>query len=207
MSKNSPVPVQDWLEQAFPQVHCLLLALDGQARASHWLAENSQGMSLFSRALAGEKNALQYMETRVDELDDLFEVVDNEDLTGWLAQRRPDLHLLFNAIRGDDIAAVEIKKRKPALAKMLSSLRTGYKNFRQRSNDLQPLLENTTVADMGCLIGEMHLRQGEYEKAVEAFSRAIETRPAADLYEGRARAYRLLAERDESAATLLRQHD
>jgi uncharacterized protein HemY len=61
------------------------------------------------------------------------------------------------------------------------------------------------MADMGCLIGELHLRQGEYEKAIEAFSRALETRPSSDLYEGRARAYRALAERDEAAAALLRQ--
>ena len=40
---------------------------------------------------------------------------------------------------------------------------------------------------------------------IEAFTRAIETRPAADLYEGRARAYRGLAERDMDAAALLRQ--
>ena len=61
-----------------------------------------------------------------------------------------------------------------------------------------------TVADMGCLIGEMHLRQGEYEKAVEAFTRALETQPAADLYEGRARAYRGIAEQDERDARKMR---
>jgi hypothetical protein len=51
----------------------------------------------------------------------------------------------------------------------------------------------------------MHLREGDFEKAVEAFTRAIDTRPAADLYEGRARAYRGMAERDMDAAELLRQ--
>ena len=61
--------------------------------------------------------------------------------------------------------------------------------------DLPPPLGSTAV----------YLRQGEFEKAVEAFTRAIDTRPAADLYEGRARAYRGLAERDMDAAALLRQ--
>ncbi len=61
------------------------------------------------------------------------------------------------------------------------------------------------AADVGCLIGEMHLHNDEFDKAVEAFSRAVETNPTADAYEGRARAYRALAALDESAAQLLRE--
>jgi tetratricopeptide (TPR) repeat protein len=56
------------------------------------------------------------------------------------------------------------------------------------------------AADTACLVGEHHLRQGEYEKAVEAFTRAIENNPTVDAYEGRAQAYRALAERDEQKA-------
>ena len=63
---------------------------------------------------------------------------------------------------------------------------------------------NHAAADMGCLIGEMHLKAGEYEKAAEAFSRAIDTEPQADLFEGRARAYRGLASLDERRAAELR---
>jgi uncharacterized protein HemY len=50
----------------------------------------------------------------------------------------------------------------------------------------------------------MHLKQAEYEKAVEAFTRAIESNPTPDVYEGRAKAYRALAERDERQAQDLR---
>jgi hypothetical protein len=57
---------------------------------------------------------------------------------------------------------------------------------------------------MGCLVGEMHLSKGDYHKAVEAFTRAIESQPASDLYEGRARAYRGLALEDEKRAEALR---
>ena len=47
------------------------------------------------------------------------------------------------------------------------------------------------AADVSLLIGEMHLKNGEYARAVEAFTRSIEADPkAADEYEGRARAYR-----------------
>ncbi len=65
-------------------------------------------------------------------------------------------------------------------------------------------LRNSDAADAACLIGEMHLRHGELDKAIEAFSRALETNPTPDAYEGRARAYRSLAERDELRARALR---
>jgi len=206
MSKNSPVEPSDWLEQAFPQIHYLLLAMDGHDNADRWLAENSHGVALFSRTLAGQKQARASLEVdNGDGLDDLFELIDNEDLTAWLKERRPDLYSLFRSIQGDEAAAGELKKRRPGYAKLVPLFRQVHQRFLQRSQSDNGLIENGAMADMGCLIGEMHLRQGEYEKAIEAFSRAIETRPSADLFEGRARAYRGLAQRDESAAHLLRQ--
>jgi tetratricopeptide (TPR) repeat protein len=58
-------------------------------------------------------------------------------------------------------------------------------------------LSQNAAADAACLVGELHLRQGEYEKAVQAFTQAIEGSASADAYEGRAKAYRALADRDE----------
>ncbi|HVS35529.1 MAG TPA: hypothetical protein VMS17_08105 [Gemmataceae bacterium] len=61
------------------------------------------------------------------------------------------------------------------------------------------------AADVSLLIGEMHLKEGEYFKAIEAFTRSIEADPkAADEYEGRARAYRALAATDDRKARELR---
>ncbi len=61
------------------------------------------------------------------------------------------------------------------------------------------------AADVSLLIGEMHLKNCEYGRAVEAFTRAIEANPrASDEYEGRARAYRALAAEDERRARELR---
>jgi hypothetical protein len=61
-------------------------------------------------------------------------------------------------------------------------------------------ISGDSAADMSCLIGEMHLSKRAYEKAIEAFGRAIAVRPTADAYLGRARAYRGLADRDEQQA-------
>jgi tetratricopeptide (TPR) repeat protein len=61
-------------------------------------------------------------------------------------------------------------------------------------------LSGTAAADAACLVGEMHLAKGEYEKAIQAFTQAITGNPTADAYEGRANAYRALGERDQRQA-------
>lgn len=206
MKKQSTPEKSNWLEQAYPQMHFLVLALDGDRTASGWLEENSHGMALFTRALIGQPEALALLQNgHAEHLDDLFEVIDNEDLSGWLQERRPELHMLFEAIKGDESAATKLKKKKAEYAKLLPALREVHERFLNKTNGPHELTEGGAVADMGCLIGEMHLRQGEYEKAVEAFTRAIDTQPSPDLFEGRARAFRELADRDESAAALMRQ--
>lgn len=203
MKKTVEAP--SWLEQAYPQMHYLLLALDGDEAAPRWLAHNSPGMALFARALAGEKAALAGLQNgHADDLDDLFEVIDNDDLGAWLQERRPELHTLFAAVKGDEPAAEKLRKARSPHARHLGALREVHERFLRRAEDGASALQGH-AAEVGCLIGEMHLKQGEYEKAVEAFTRALETQSAPDLYEGRARAYRGLAERDEAASALLRQ--
>lgn len=201
--KKHNVETTDWLEQAYPQMHFLLLALDGDESAARWLSHNSTGVALFTRALRGDKHAMAGLENgQGDHLDDLFELIDNDDLLTWMATRRPELHALFVAVKGDPLPNGSPTPRK-AHARQLAALRKAHDRFLQRSQLGDDIL-NDSAADMGCLIGEMHLKQGEYEKAIEAFSRAIDTHASTDLYEGRARAYRGLAERDLAAAELLR---
>ena len=99
------------------------------------------------------------------------------------------MHLLFDAVQGSDEAASRLKRKKPAFARVVAPLRKVHEAFLLKSHNGNGVIKGGAVADMSCLIGEMHLQhQGEYEKAVEAFTRAIDTQPAADLYEGRARA-------------------
>jgi tetratricopeptide (TPR) repeat protein len=206
MKKNSHAAPASWLEQAYPQMHYLVLALDGDRSAGGWLEANSHGVARFTHALAGEPHALASLQNgSAEELDDLFEVIDNDDLASWLAERRPELHLLFEAIKGDDHALTGLRNKRAAYARLVPTLREVHERFLSKTASPHELSEGGAAADMGCLIGEMHLRQGEYEKAIEAFSRAIETQPSPDLFLGRARAYRGLAERDESAATLVSQ--
>ena len=191
------------VEQAFPQVRYLLLSLDGHAEARHWLEANSPGTALLARLLGGEGAALAKMNNgSLAHLDDLFEMVDNDDLGRFLQMRHPSLHLLFTALRGEADAARTLKRTSPAYHRHLAGLRETHERF--LAHDAAEEF-GESAADMGCLVGEMHLNQGEYEKAIEAFSRAIEATPSADLYEGRARAFKGLAEQDMERAQLIRQ--
>jgi tetratricopeptide (TPR) repeat protein len=206
MKKKSAPESQSWLEEAYPQMHYLLLAQDGDEAAGRWLEDNSRSVALLSRALSGQPAALSRLEAGAGvELDDLFELIDNEDLAAWLAERRPELHLLFEAAQGGAESLDRLKRKKPPFARLVGPLRRVHEAFLQRGRNGADLIEKERASDMSCLVGEMHLRQGEYERAVEAFSRAIENQPAADLYEGRARAYHALAGADEARARDLRE--
>lgn len=202
--QTNPIESARWLEQAYPQLHFLLLALEGDRPAILWLEANSPGTALLVRLLDGDDTARAKMNNGGQALlDDLFEMVDNDDVAGHLRGRSPNLYLLFSAVRGDEQAARKLKKAEPAYHRHLGELREVHDRF--ANHDGPEPFEGSTAADMGCLVGEMHLKQGEWEKAIEAFTRAIETQPSADLYEGRARAYRGLAEQDLERATLIRQ--
>jgi hypothetical protein len=203
--KSETAQADDWLEQAYPEVHYLLLALDGEAPALTWLEANSPGVGLVAQSLTGHKEALASLESGTGaDLSDLFEVIDNDDLTNWLKERRPDVHQFFEAVQGT-AEALATFKRKKMLVRMAEALRGRHEDYLRRQRDGNGAIEGGAAADMACLTGEMHLRAREYRKAVEAFTRAIETQPAADLYEGRARAYRGLAAVDERRAEDLRR--
>jgi hypothetical protein len=194
----------NWLEQAYPEMHYMLLALDGDETALDWLKANSSGVGVLARAITGRGKALASLHADEHaELDDLFEVIDNDDLTRWLEERRPELHLLFAAIKGEPGAAGRLKRKRPGLARLALVVRELYDSHRHKEVDGRAVIEGA-AADMGCLIGEMHLKQGDFARAVEAFTRAIESGPAPDLFEERARAYRGLAEQDERRAAELR---
>jgi tetratricopeptide (TPR) repeat protein len=206
MASKNPVDSANWLEQAFPQIHFLLLALDGDRPGRLWLETNSPGTALLARLLGGDDDALTRMHNGgATGLDDLLELVDNDDIVRLLEQRRPELHLLFSALRGDEAAAKKLKRGNAAYHRRLGPLREVYERFRRNGQIGPEPFEDSTAADMGCLVGELHLKQGEFERAIEAFTRAIETQPSADLYEGRARAYRGLAEQDVERAQLIRR--
>jgi tetratricopeptide (TPR) repeat protein len=203
--KNGKATADDWLEQAYPEMHFLLLAIEGDEAALTWLKENSGGVGVLARAMTGRKKALA--ELHADEpadLADLFDLIDNDDLTTWLAERQPEVYLMFEAIKGDKPATNKLKRSRPARAKLALVLHALHEAHLQKVRDGGDNNLENGAGDMGCLIGEMHLGNGDYEKAIEAFTRAIETQPAADVYEGRARAYHGLAEKDERKAAELR---
>ncbi len=192
-----------------PRAYFALKAIEGNERALDWLGKHQRGLYLFARAFGGDAEALQQLRSNSSlDLEDLFEAIADEALTPHLRKRLPDLHRLFAAVRGDPNGARlrERKRHKPLLDDLAQVLQELYEN-RVDADERggSEAISEDSAADMSCLVGDLHLKVCEFEKAVDAFSRAIQNRPSVDAYEGRARAYRGLAEEDERAARQLRE--
>jgi hypothetical protein len=209
---DNPVALRDdhWLERESSEVYHMLRAVEGDEAAFAWLRARSTALYLFTRALAGDRKAAEALapDHHLD-LEDLFGLICHDGLLHWLGERRPELQLLFAAITGDENALRRLRRQKTVLARLAEGVRERYQAYAAAPPEPPPLettagITEGTAADVGCLIGELHLSRGDFEKAVEAFSRSIEGMATPDAYEGRARAYRALAERDELRARELR---
>lgn len=203
-----------WLKNDNPEIYHLLRALDGDLDALHWLKLHGDGLFLFVEALSGAKEAVDTLQAHPSgKLVDLFDTISHCEVEEWLSEKQPELHALFAYVRGEDAALREVKNKKTAFKRVAEILREKYRNHREEdadgaaSADGPAAPSNGTAADVGCLIGEMHLHNQEFAKAVEAFSRAIANDPTPDAYTGRARAYRALAALDDRTAAELRARD
>jgi len=181
----------------------LLAALDGRKEALAWLETHRHGLAVFARALANGRKALENLRTMsAAEWDHLFELVCDDGLDEAVQDKHPDVHQLFEAVKGDDEALARLQRKRPSYARLVATIREFHDKFLLASPDgaSGDCIPSSAAADVGCLIGEMHLRKHDYHKAIEAFTRALENQPTADAYEGRARAYRALAALDEHKA-------
>ncbi len=193
----------DWLKNEEPEIYHLLRALEGDLDALRWLKHRGDGLFLFAEALTGAKEAVDTLENRAAaKLVDLFDTISHGHTDDWLREYDADLHALFLFVRGDDSAFKGVKHNRTTLKRVAEIVREKYRNYREE--DLEATASsNGVVSDVGCLIGEMHLTNREYQKAIEAFTRALASDPTPDAFAGRARAYRALADIDEVAATEL----
>jgi hypothetical protein len=202
LSTDTPVQSDDWLRQESPDIFHLVRAGAGDAESLRWLEARGEIVGRFARAVAGDRAALaSFHDGKPGDLDDLCGVLATFDRDSCLNERSPDLFLLFEAVKGDDESLRKLKRKRPALGRLAEDLRGPYA---ARCADDGPTpaagASEGAASDVGCLIGEMHLREGEYQRAVEAFSRSLEGNPTADAFQGRARAYRALALEDERRA-------
>jgi tetratricopeptide (TPR) repeat protein len=212
---DNQVPVRDdrWLRREVPEAYYMLRAVEGDVGAFDWLREKSRALLLFTQAVAGDREAAAFGPGHDLDLDDLFGMICHLDLGHYLGENHPELHLLFEAIKGDEGALRRLKRKKACLGRLAEAVQPLYRGYQCAEQDdppdpepnaATPEIPEEAAADVGCLIGELHLSKGDYEKAVEAFTRSLEGEPTADAYAGRARAYRGLAERDERRAQELR---
>jgi hypothetical protein len=214
---DNPAPARDdrWLERESPEVYYMLRAVENGDKAAYdWLRERSSVLYLFTRAAAGDRTAAAaFGPGHPLDMDDLFGLIRHDDRAHWLGDRHPELHLLFDAVQGDEGALRRLKRKKACLGRLAEDVRARYRDYEAApSEDAAPSspdsvgdIPGAAAADVGCLIGELHLSKRDYSRAVEAFGRALEGTPTADAYEGRARAYRGLAECDERRALEIRR--
>jgi tetratricopeptide (TPR) repeat protein len=190
-----------------PVMQQLLKFLDGNHDGLDWLDQNRPGLVCLLRALGGGPRAREKLQRLTPtEWDDIFELTASEELEPHLLRHHPDEHSLFAAVMGEEDAIKRLRKHKPSYLLLADIIRKAHEHSlaaaRRAESDGRG--NGSEAADVGCLIGEKHLVEGDYYRAIEAFSRSIETQPTADALEGRARAYRALAILDESQARELR---
>jgi tetratricopeptide (TPR) repeat protein len=196
------------LSECDPAAQQFVHFLEGHREGLAWLDDHKPGAALLCRALEGGPKAREKLKAMSPtQWDELFEIISSDDLARELNRRHQEEWLLFEAVKGNEKSLAELKRHKPSYAALAGLIRERNENEVQICNGGAPpdRIPSSAAADVGCLIGEMHLSKGEYHKAVEAFSRAIENQPTADVYEGRARAYRALAALDETKARQLKR--
>jgi hypothetical protein len=180
-------------------------AAEGDAAAQRRLENRGEALRLLPRAVRGDRHAFAALRAADPlELDALCGTLLTTEPPDGLATRHPELQLLLETVRGDESALHRLQRKKASLARLARFLRDvcGGGEAPAATNDGK--MTDGAAADVGLLVGEQHLRDGHYARALAAFSRAIEVEPTPDAYEGRARAYRGLAEADERRARALR---
>jgi hypothetical protein len=200
-----------WLKDDDPEIYHLLRALDGDLDALRWLKHRGDGLFLFVEALTGAREAVDTLQARPDDkLVDLFDTISHCNAEEWLSENQPQLHALFAYVRGDDAPLKGVKHKKAIVKRVAEIVRAKFQNYHDDEADGLASTDDTAAppedvaADVGCLIGEMHLHNQDFHKAIEAFGRAIAIDPTPDAHAGRARAYRALAALDDHAAAELR---
>ncbi len=97
----------------------LLEALDGRKEALAWLEAHRRGLAIFARALGNGRKALENLRAMsAAEWDHLFELVCDDGLDEALQQKHPDVHALFEAVKGDDEALARLQRKRPSYARL-----------------------------------------------------------------------------------------
>lgn len=198
-----------WLHDDAPEIYHLLRALEGDLDALRWLKKHGDGLFLLVEALSGAREAVETLQAHhAGKLVDLFDTLSHCQVEEWLSANHPELHGLFAFARGDEAALRGVKHNRAVLKRVAEIVRGKYQTYHDEDADgtasANGMAAPEGAADVGCLIGEMHLNNRDYHKAIEAFSRAIANDPTPDAHAYRARAYRALAALDDHAAAELR---
>src|SRR5262249_3599817 len=114
----------------------LLPPLDGRKEALAWLETHRHGLAVFARALANGRKALENLRTMsAAEWDHLFELVCDDGLDEAVQDKHPDVHQLFEAVKGDDEALARLQRKRPSYARLVGTIRAFHGQFLLASPD------------------------------------------------------------------------
>jgi hypothetical protein len=185
----------------------VVLAADGDSAASRRLECRGEALRLLPQAVRGDRHAFAALRAADPlELDALCATLLTTEPPDGLANRHPELQLLLESVRGNEVALHRLERKRAGLGRLARFLRDICGSAESVADDGDGSITDS-AADVGLLVGEQHLRDGNYARALAAFNRAIEVEPTPDAYEGRARAYQGLAELDERQARAIRGED
>src|SRR5260370_40269799 len=147
-----------WLKEDNPDLFLILHALAGDADALARLEREGRGLALFTLGLAGNKKALAALARGGDlELDYVHGLAVNCQQSGGLQERHPELHAVFEAVKGDGGPLRRLKGKKPGLTKLARLVRAAAKaDDAERS-----MADGGGAADIGCLVCEMRIHRRE----------------------------------------------
>ena len=180
-------------------------AADGDAEAIRRLASRGEALRLLPQAVRGDRHAFAALRAADPlELDALCATLLTAETPDGLATRHPELQLLLEAVRGNEVALHRLERKRAGLGRLTRFLRDVCVSAEAPADGGDGRMTDDAAAAVGVLVGEQHLRDRNFARALAAFNRAIEVEPTADAYEGRARAYRGLADLDDHEAGRIR---
>src|SRR5947209_1203026 len=102
------------LAQGDPAARHLFQALEGSKDSLNWLEHHKKGLAVFARALTnGSSKGLDALRALDPSgWDELFDTVCNDGLEQALKDHHPEVYLLFEAVKGDEEALAELKRKK-----------------------------------------------------------------------------------------------
>src|SRR5262249_40231911 len=149
---QAPLP-KDPTDDPAADFRDVVLAADGDAAAQRRLEGRGEALRLLPRAIRGERHAFAALRAANPlELDALCATLLTTETPDGLDERHPELHLLLEAVRGDETAEHRLMRKKAGLARLARFLRDVCGAAEGPDDGGNGALTGDAAADVGLLV-------------------------------------------------------